>query len=110
MLAHAVTVEVQLRKGSDGVRMATEAQADAIPSRPRRARHLIEVAHGHHLKHEHVATLMLPNRAYDSAPETIRFNHYARQMTAVILAGPPAVRRQATELAFKVSSRPRQSR
>jgi transcriptional regulator with XRE-family HTH domain len=101
MLAHAVTLEVELRKGDDAVRMATEAQAAAIPSRPRRARHLIEVARGHHLKHEHGATLILLNRAHDSAPETIRFNHYARQMTADILAGPPALRRQATELAFK---------
>lgn len=70
MLAHAVTLEVELRKGDDAVRMATEAQAAAIPSRPRRARHLIEVARGHHLKHEHGATLMLLNRAHDSAPET----------------------------------------
>ncbi len=82
--------------------MATAARADAIPSRPRRARHLIEVARGHHLKHEHGPTLRLLSRAYDSAPETIRFNHYARQMAADILAGRPALRRQATELAVKV--------
>lgn len=40
--------------------------------------------------------------AFDSAPETIRFNRYARQMTADLLAGPPALRREAAELAVKV--------
>jgi transcriptional regulator with XRE-family HTH domain len=102
MIAHAVTLEVELHKGDQAVRMATTAQADAIPSRPRRARHLIEVARGHHLNHEHKATLGLLSRAYDTAPETIRFNLYARQMVSDVLAGPPDLRRQATELAIKV--------
>ncbi len=39
MIAHAVTLEVELQKGDQAVRMATTTQADAIPSRPRRARH-----------------------------------------------------------------------
>ena len=102
MIAHAVTLEVELQKGGQAVRMATTAQADAIPSRPRRARHLIEVARGHHLGREHEATLGTLNRAYDSAPETIRFHRYARQMAADLLAGPPALRRRAADLAVKV--------
>lgn len=102
MVAHAVTLEVELHKGDQAVRMATAAQADAIPSRPRRARHLIEVARGHHLGREHEATLGMLARAYDTAPETIRFNMYARHMVADLLTGPPALRRQATELALKV--------
>jgi transcriptional regulator with XRE-family HTH domain len=102
MIAHAVTLEVELQKGDQAVRMATTAQADDIPSRPRRARHLIEVARGHHLNREHEATLGMLSRAYDSAPETIRFNRYARQMVSDVLAGPPALRRQSTELAIKV--------
>ncbi len=102
MIAHAVTLEVELQKGGQAVRMATTAQAGAIPSRPRRARHLIEVARGHHLNREHEATLGTLNLAYASAPETIRFNRYARQMATDLLAGPPALRRQASELAIKV--------
>lgn len=102
MIAHAVTLQVELHQGDQAVRMATSAQAEAIASRPRRARHLIEVARGHHLGHEHHDTLHVLSRAYDTAPETIRFNRYARQMAADLVAGPPALRRQATELAIKV--------
>ncbi|MEU4626647.1 helix-turn-helix transcriptional regulator [Actinoplanes sp. NPDC023801] len=102
MIAHAVTLEVELHKGDRAVRMATTEQANAIPSRPRRARHLIEVARGHHLGHQHEATIGLLNRAYHTAPETIRFNTYARQIAYDLLTGPPALRRQAADLAVKV--------
>ncbi|GGQ72157.1 XRE family transcriptional regulator [Couchioplanes azureus] len=102
MIAHAVTLEVELHKGDNAVRMATTAQADAIPSRPRRARHLIEVARGHHLNREHTEALGLLSRAYDAAPETIRYNAFARHMVSDILAGPAVLRRRATDLAVKI--------
>lgn len=63
---------------------------------------MIEVARGHHLSREHEATLGTPNLAFNSATEIIRFNRYARQMTADLLAGPTALLRQAAELAVKV--------
>lgn len=102
MVAHAVTLEVELRKGDKAVQTATRGPAEQIQSRPRRARHLIEVARGHHLKKEFPATLGLLNRAYETAPETIRFNRYARQMVSDLLSGPPALRRDANDLAIKV--------
>jgi hypothetical protein len=102
MIAHAVTLQVELRHGDQAVRMATTEQAAAIRSRPRRARHLIEVARGHHLNREHTATLALLRQAYDTAPETIRFNGYARAMVAEALTGPVALRQQATDLALNV--------
>ncbi|MFI5497164.1 multiprotein-bridging factor 1 family protein [Actinoplanes sp. NPDC051859] len=103
IIAHAVTLEVELRRGARAVRLATAAHGgDVIPSRPRRARHLIEVARGHHLGREDDAVLGLLVQAYRTAPETIRFNGYARQMASDVLAGSPALRRQATDLALKI--------
>ena len=46
MGAHAVTVAVELQKSGEPVRQAERLDAAAIPSRPRRARHLIETAPG----------------------------------------------------------------
>ncbi len=42
------------------------------------------------------------NAELNSAPETIRFNRYARQMAADLLAGPAVLRRRAVGLAVKV--------
>lgn len=100
--AHAVTVAVELQKGGEAMRQARRTDAEAIPSRPRRARHLIEVARGHHLRRETTATIGTLKAAYDTAPETIRYNGYARRITLELLDGPPAVRDDARDLAVKV--------
>jgi len=102
MIAHAVTLEVELRKGAKAVQRATRTQAEQIRSRPRRARHLIEVARGHRLKGEQRSILVLLSSAYETAPETIRYNLYARQMVVELLNGPGALRRDANDLAIKV--------
>lgn len=102
MIAHAVTLEVELRKGGKALQMATGTQAENIQSRPRRARHLIEVARGHHLKREYEPTLTVLARAYETAPETIRYNLYARQIVSELVNGPVTLRRDANELATKV--------
>lgn len=102
MVAHAVTLEVELRKGGRAVQAATQTQAKRISSRPRRARHLIEVARGYQLKRDHGAVLNLLSTAYDTAPETIRYNAYARHMVFELFDSPPALRRKAHELAVKV--------
>jgi hypothetical protein len=102
MIAHAVTCQIELRQGGPAVRMATHAQAEQIPSRPRRARHLIEVARGHQLSRDHAAVLGTLTSAYATAPETIRYNGYARQMTLDLMSGPLALRREAAALAIKI--------
>jgi transcriptional regulator with XRE-family HTH domain len=99
---HAVTVEVELRKGGHALRRADRTDPAGIPSRPRRARHLIEVARGHYLRNDRQATVGVLNQAYDTAPETIRYNGYARSIVVDLLDGPPALRRQAHDLAAKV--------
>ncbi|MET8834233.1 helix-turn-helix transcriptional regulator [Micromonospora sp. NPDC004540] len=102
MGAHAVTVAVELQKSGEALRQARRVDPAGIPSRPRRARHLIEVARGHYGKGDNEATVTSLRQAYESAPETIRFNGYARQMTLNLLDGPRPVRNDVHDLALKV--------
>ncbi|MFI2711229.1 helix-turn-helix domain-containing protein [Micromonospora sp. NPDC018662] len=102
MGAHAVTVAVELQKSGEAVRQARRHDAAAIPSRPRRARHLIEVARAHYGKNDKEAAVAFLGQAYESAPETIRFNGYARQITLDLLDGPRSTRDEARDLAMKV--------
>ncbi|MBO4206145.1 helix-turn-helix domain-containing protein [Micromonospora echinofusca] len=102
MAAHAVTVAVELQKSGEAVRQAKRLDPAAIPSRPRRARHLVEVARGHYGKGDSAAAVRSLRQAYDSAPETVRFNGYARQITLDLLDGPRSTRDEARDLALKV--------
>jgi transcriptional regulator with XRE-family HTH domain len=103
MGAHAVTVAVELRAGGESVRQAVRADATAIPSRPRLARHRIEEARGYQLDGQPDVALDTLDRAHEAAPETIRYNGYARR---IILeeteAKSPERRRRASQLAAKV--------
>ncbi|GHJ35608.1 helix-turn-helix transcriptional regulator [Streptomyces sp. TS71-3] len=103
MGAHAVTVAVELHAGGESVRQAAAADAVTIPSRPRRARHRIEEARGYQLDGQPDAALATLAKAYEAAPETIRYNGYAK---AIILeeaeSKTPARRRRASELAVRI--------
>ncbi|MFD6492919.1 helix-turn-helix domain-containing protein [Streptomyces sp. NPDC060188] len=103
MGAHAVTVAVELRQGGESVRQAARADAVTIPSRPRRARHRIEEARGFHLDGQPDVALATLEKAHEAAPETIKYNGYAKR---IILeeadAKAPARRRRASELAVKI--------
>ena len=101
--AHAVTIAVELRAGGESVRQAESAEAEVIPSRPRRARHRIEQARGYQLDRQPDVALAKLSEAHEAAPETIRYNGYAR---SIILeeteSSSPDRRRRASELAVKV--------
>ncbi len=103
MGAHAVTLAVELHAGGESVRQATRADAKCIPSRPRRARHRIEEARAYQLDGKPETALETLAKAHENAPETIRYNGYARR---IILeeteAKAPERRRRASELAVKV--------
>jgi transcriptional regulator with XRE-family HTH domain len=103
MGAHAVTIAVELRAGGESVRQAESAEAEVIPSRPRRARHRIEQARGYQLDRQPDVALAKLSEAHEAAPETIRYNGYAR---SIILeeteSSSPDRRRRASELAVKV--------
>lgn len=80
MGAHAVTVAVELRSGHEAVRQAERAPAETIPSRPRRARHRIEQARAYHLAGRQEEALRVLEAAHEAAPETVRYNGFARRM------------------------------
>ncbi|MFB9414985.1 helix-turn-helix domain-containing protein [Dactylosporangium matsuzakiense] len=102
MGAHAVTVAVELRQPGEALRAARRTAASSIPSRPRRARHLVEVARGHHMRHQPAATLDSLAKAFVAAPETVRYNGYARQMTLDLLDGAGEFRPAARDLAAQL--------
>lgn len=98
--AHAVTVAVELHAGGESARQAARAEAEAIPSWPRRARHRIEQARAYHLDAQPDVALATLAQAHEAAPETVRYNGHARR---IILeeaeAKRPARRRRASALA-----------
>lgn len=103
MGAHAVTVAVELQAGGESVRQAAKADAVTIPSRPRRARHRIEEARGYQLAGQTETAMATLEKAHKAAPETIRYNGYARR---IILeeteAKSPERRQRAARLADEI--------
>lgn len=102
MGAHAVTIAVELRQAGESVRQSVQSVQAAIPSQPRRGRHLIEVARAHQLANDPGATLQSLAQAQTAAPETVRYNAYARRMLTELTEGPAVVRRDARNLAEQV--------
>ncbi|MFI8301582.1 helix-turn-helix domain-containing protein [Streptomyces nigra] len=103
MGAHAVTVAVELHQGGESVRQAAAADAATIPSRPRRARHRIEEARGYQLDGQPDAALATLDKAHEAAPETIKYNGYAKRIVLEETeAKSPARRRRASQLAVKL--------
>ncbi|MEU8968192.1 helix-turn-helix domain-containing protein [Streptomyces monashensis] len=103
MGAHAVTVAVELHQGGESVRQAARADEHVIKSRPRRARHRIEEARGFQLDGQPDTALATLDKAFEAAPETIRYNGYARAIILEEVESTQSQRRQrASELAVKV--------
>ncbi|RKN45748.1 helix-turn-helix domain-containing protein [Streptomyces hoynatensis] len=103
MGAHAVTLAVELRSGGESVRQAAAADATVIPSRPRRARHRIEEARGYQLAGQPETALSTLEKAHEAAPETIRYNGYARRIVLEETEARSAARRErAAHLAVKL--------
>ncbi|WP_424211301.1 helix-turn-helix domain-containing protein [Streptomyces sp. BI20] len=103
MGAHAVTVAVELRTGGEAARQAARSDRTAIPSRPRRARHRIEMARGYHLDGQPDTALATLEQAHEAAPETIRYNGYAKRIVLEECESKsPTRRRRASELALKL--------
>ncbi|WP_030208646.1 helix-turn-helix domain-containing protein [Streptomyces sp. NRRL S-87] len=103
MGAHGVTVAVELRNGSESARQANRAAADVIRSRPRRARHRIEQARAYYLDGQYETALTTLEQAHEAAPETVRYNGYARRMVLEEAeARSPERRRRAARLAVDI--------
>jgi transcriptional regulator with XRE-family HTH domain len=103
MGAHAVTVAVELHQGGESVRQAAAADSVTIPSRPRRARHRIEEARGYQLDGQPDVALATLEKAHEAAPETIKYNGYAKRIVLEEAESKdPARRHRASELAVKI--------
>ncbi|MHC5903657.1 helix-turn-helix domain-containing protein [Streptomyces sp. S6] len=103
MGAHAVTVAVELHQGGESVRQAARADGTVIKSRPRRARHRIEEARAYQLDGQPDVALATLAKAHEAAPETIRYNGYARRIVLEETESRfPDRRRRASELATKL--------
>ncbi|MFG2775317.1 helix-turn-helix domain-containing protein [Streptomyces sp. NPDC048350] len=103
MGAHAVTVAVELGKGGESARQARQAEATAITSRPRRARHRIEQARAYYLDGQYETAVSTLEQAHAAAPETIRYNGYARRIVLEEVESRLPVRRQrAAQLAVEI--------
>jgi len=103
MGAHAVTVAVELHQGGESVRQAARADEASIPSRPRRARHRIEEARGYQLDAQPDVAIATLEKAARTAPETIKYNGYARAIILEEVESTQAPRRRrASELAMEI--------
>lgn len=103
MGAHAVTVAVELHAGGESVRQAARAEATAIPSRPRRARHRIEQARAYTLDGQPDVALATLDHAHEAAPETIKYNGYAKALLLELAESKVPQRRQrASDLAVRI--------
>lgn len=103
MTAHATTLGVELRRPGEAVRSALSFDADLIASVPRRSRHLIEVARAHFQREESIAALALLDKSARTAPETIRYNGYARHILHSLREKPPSgLRAEVNDLCVKV--------
>ncbi|MFB7085986.1 helix-turn-helix transcriptional regulator [Streptomyces sp. NPDC056296] len=103
MGAHAVTVAVELHQGGESVRQAARADQSVIKSRPRRARHRIEEARGYQLDNQPDTAVASLEKAFEAAPETIRYNGYARAILLEEVESTRAARRRrAADLAARI--------
>lgn len=101
--AHAVTVAVELHAGRESTRQAARAEAETIPSRPRRARHRIEQARAYHLDGQPDVALATLAQAHEAAPETVRYNGHARRIILEEAGAKTSERRRrASELAAQI--------
>ncbi|MFC7815999.1 helix-turn-helix domain-containing protein [Streptomyces sp. NPDC057367] len=103
MGAHAVTVAVELHQAGESVRQAARADQNVIKSRPRRARHRIEEARGYQLDNQLDTAVASLEKAFEAAPETIRYNGYARAILLEEVESTQAARRRrAADLASRI--------
>ncbi|MET8982096.1 helix-turn-helix transcriptional regulator [Streptomyces sp. NPDC004539] len=103
MGAHAVTVAVELRQGGESVRQAAKADRAVIRSKPRRARHRIEEARGYQLDAQPDVAIAMLEKAAEAAPDTIRYNGYAKRIILEEVEPKQAARRRrASELAVRI--------
>ncbi|MFI5928242.1 helix-turn-helix domain-containing protein [Micromonospora sp. NPDC051543] len=100
--AYAVTLETDLCHAGEAVRRADSTNYSALPSRTRRAGHLIDAARAHLLRREEVAAVHLLGRALRESVDTVRHNPYSRSAAFELSSRPGTVGEDARELALAI--------
>ncbi|WP_433460826.1 helix-turn-helix domain-containing protein [Micromonospora sp. CA-248212] len=100
--AYAVTLETDLCHVGEAVRRADSTNYSALPSRTRRAGHLIDAARAHLLRREEVAAVHLLGRALRESVDTVRHNPYSRSAAFELSSRPGTVGEDARELALAI--------
>lgn len=72
--AYAITMRADLVRPGEAVDAANAVDVASMPSATRRAFHQIEQARAYSMQGESVAVVTLLRRAFDTSPETVRFN------------------------------------
>ncbi|MGH3811828.1 MAG: helix-turn-helix domain-containing protein [Pseudonocardiaceae bacterium] len=106
MSAHAVSLDVELRRPGEALRTANTFDPERIPSIPRRGRHLVYVARAHYQRGDYVAACAMLDMAEQTAPEIVRYDRYSREMLLGLAANPPTGMRDVVrELCGRVGVR-----
>lgn len=95
---HAVSIGADLSKSATARDRARRIDPDAIPSRERRARLMVELARSYHQQRDHSGALDWLERAYPVCRDSVHYSPEARQMAsdAVDHGGPMIDRRART--------------
>lgn len=101
---YAVAVALELRRPGEALQAARRLDPTTITSVPRRARHHLEVARAHWLRHQGRQALAELTAGASTAPETIAYSPVARRMVAEMVRdqGDRALRGQARDLALRM--------
>ncbi len=97
--AYRVTIEADLFHLGEATHIAARTNYDALPSRTRRAGHLIDAARVDLMRRDEVATINTLNRARRQSVDVIRHNPFARSTVLQLSARPGTVGRDARDLA-----------
>jgi hypothetical protein len=85
---HGVQVAVELGNGREAVRRSHVVNPDRLPASlvERRGQFLIDVARGHILEKNDAEAVALLMRAFNIAPQEVRFNAEVRRLTTTMLS------------------------
>ncbi|KWX01894.1 Transcriptional regulator [Carbonactinospora thermoautotrophica] len=97
---YGVSIAVELNHPEEALRRAQDIRLSSIPSRERRARHLIELARGYHRDGDQLGTVNMLKQSYEVSPEVLRYNVIGRAMLRdLVRKGRASVRDDVERLA-----------
>jgi len=100
--AYGVTVEIDLVRPGEATRRATATDYSSLPSRTRRATHLVDAARAYMMRGEDVAVVHLLGRALRESVDTVRHRPHARMAVLELTGRRGTVGEDARELALAI--------